>query len=242
MFTTQRYVHLAAYSLSGRPFWQSFIGQVGAVPIGLDLLIRPARLSIDYGIPLPTRFDAPMFLFGIFLYAVTATAIVFLIARSRASAVGLALWLAALLPTQSFVAKLDPLTNRPLSLALAGLLLAVAPLLAAMGRRSGGPIEQTRHSSVPLAALACGVMLFVATATATVQRAELFRSDLALWQDAAIKSSTNVRPHLQYAALLKRAGRDRDAWNVATTAQRIDPLNSQAATMARVFRQGDIPQ
>ncbi len=144
MFTTHRYAHLAEYSLLGRPFWPSFISQVGAVPMGLGLLLRVDSLSIDYGIPLPTGFDAPMFALGLFLYAAAAAAIVVLIGRSRAASVGLALWLAALLPTQSFVPKLDPLTNRPLSLALAGLLLATAPLIAAVLRRL-----QTSHRRAP---------------------------------------------------------------------------------------------
>jgi hypothetical protein len=209
--------------------------------MGLGLLLRTASLSIDYGIPLPTRFSAPAFAFGLFLYAAAAVAVVALIKRSPAASAGLALWLAALLPTQSFVPKLDPLTNRPLSLALAGLLLAGAPLLAAW-MRSFRAVAKPRASWGPLGSLVCGIVLFAVTASATAQRAALFRSELALWRDAAIKSSANVRPHLQYAVLLKRAGRDRDAWSAADAAHRIDPLNSQAATMARVFRPGETSQ
>jgi hypothetical protein len=238
LVTTRRYVALAEYSMLGRPFWDSFVAQVAAVPLGLSLLVRPAQLSIDYGVPLPVRPDAPLFLLGLALYAAAAAGIALFASRSRAIAVGLAVWLAALLPTQSFIPKLDALTNRPFSLALAGLLLASAPAVAALLRRS-------RDMMNPLAARAiacCGVALFVALATATVYRAELFRSDLDLWADAARKSSSNVRPHLQYAVLLKRAGRDRDALSVVTAAHQIDPLNSQAATMVRLFRTGDISQ
>lgn len=241
MFSTQRYADLAEYSLLGRPLWSSFISQVSAVPVGLGLLLQPSNLSIDYGIPLATRLSAPTFVLGVLLYAAAAVGIVLALTRSRAIAVGLALWLAALLPTQSFVPKLDALTNRPLSLALAGLLLAAAPLIVAASNRLRTSYRE-RTPLIPLAALTCGGLLFVATAVMTLHRAQLFRSDLALWQDAAMKSSANVRPHLQYAALLKRIGRDHEAWRVAATAQRIDPLNSQAATMARLFRTGDITQ
>jgi hypothetical protein len=52
--TTPRYVALAEYSFLGRPLWDSLAAQVGAVPAGLALLLQPSRLSIDYGIPLPT--------------------------------------------------------------------------------------------------------------------------------------------------------------------------------------------
>ena len=240
MFTTQRYVHLAEYSLLGRPFWSSFIAQMSAVPVGLGLLLRPAELSIDYGVPLPTRFGAPLFLIGALLCVSAAAGIAAALTRSRAVAVGLALWLAALLPTQSFIPKLDALTNRPLSLALAGLLLTAAPLLVAATSHIRARMNvPARASLIPSAALGFAIALFSATALTTAQRAELFRSDLALWQDAAMKSSTNIRPHLQYAVLLKRAGRDSDAWSVVSAARRIDPLNSQAAMMARVFRPGD---
>lgn len=241
--TTRRYVHLAEFSMLGRPFWSSFISQVAAVPVGLGLLLRPLELSVDYGVPLPTRPDAPLFLFGIALYVAAVTGVLVFVTRSRAAAVGLALWLAALLPTQSFVPKLDALTNRPLSLALAGLLLAVAPLVGASIRLLHERYPAAaRASLIPSAMLACGVMLFAATTVATAQRADLFRSDLTLWRDAATKSSANVRPHLQYAVLLKRAGRDRDALSVVNAARQIDPLNSQVAMMARVFRSGDLPQ
>ena len=54
-----------------------------------------------------------------------------MVRRRPAVSIGLAMWLAALLPTQSFVPKLDTLVNRPLSLALAGLLIAAAPLMGA---------------------------------------------------------------------------------------------------------------
>ena len=239
--STQRYADLAEYSMLGRPLWSSFLSQVSAVPVGIGLLLQPWDLSIDYGIPLATRLSAPTFLLGMLLYAAAAIGIVLARKRLRGVAVGLALWVAALLPTQSFVPKLDALTNRPLSLALAGLLLAVAPLIVAAWNRLRTSYGE-RAPFIPLAALAAGGLLFVATAATTLQRAQLFRSDCALWQDAAMKSSDNVRPHLQYAMLLKRAGRDRDAWSVAAAAQRIDPLNSRAATMVRLFRTGDTPQ
>jgi protein O-mannosyl-transferase len=239
MLSTRRYVDLAEYSMLGRPLWSSFLSQVSAVPVGLGLLLQPWQLSIDYGIPLATHLGAPTFVLGALLYL--AAAIGIMLTRSPAVAVGLALWLAALLPTQSFVPKLDALTNRPLSLALAGLLLAVARLIVAASNRMRTS-NHRRAPLIPLAAFACGGLLFTATAAMTLQRAQLFRSDLVLWQDAAMKSLDNIRPHLQYAALLKRAGRDRDAWSVAAAAQRIDPLSSQAATMVRLFRTGDTPQ
>lgn len=242
MLTTARYLHLAEYSFLGRPFWSSLASQVGAVPVGLGVLFNPAALSIDYGIPLPTRLSEPLFLLGTVLYLAAAIGVVVFLRRSRAVAVGLAIWLAALLPTQSVVPKLDALTNRPLSFALAGLLLAAAPLLAdGMGRWRNW--AQRHRSALVLTRTAPAggalVLLLVLTAV-TAQRSTLFRSELVLWQDAAAKSQRNARPHLQYAALLKRAGRDREAYREALAARLIDPFNSQVAVSVTSYHVDEV--
>lgn len=228
---TPRYVALAEFSFLGRPLWASFVAQVSAVPVGLALLLQPQRLSIDYGIALPATGRDPLFLSGLLLFAAAAAGIAWclLMRRARATAVGLALWLAALLPTQSFVPKLDALSNRPLALALAGLLIAAAPLLAAVLKRArevsrhGGAIRTWAMVAPGAAALALVAML----AAATAQRSALFDSQLRLWQDAAMKSRNNARPHLQYALLLARAGREREARQALSRARAIDPFSAR---------------
>jgi len=226
MLMTPRYMQLGEYSMLGRPFLASVIAQVGAVPVGLGLLFRPAALSIDYGLSLPVSPTAPLFLLGLLLYLSAAAGVAFFLRRSScATAVGLAVWLAALLPTQSVIPKLDALTNRPLSLALAGLLLVCIPIAEAVRRR-------------PFALAApCGVVtVVVVLAMATVHRAELFRSELSLWQDAAAKSRVNDRPHLKYALLLDQRGRHQEALAALSTAAQISPLSSHIATLTRVVR------
>jgi hypothetical protein len=249
ILTTPRYLYLAEFSFLGRPFWLSFVGQVGAVPVGLELLARPAQLSIDYGIPLPARAGDPLFLLGLGLYFATAVAVVLLLRRSRVAAIGLALWLAALLPTQSFIPKLDPLTNRPLSLALAGLLLVCAPILAAgLARMRATMVENfsadTRKPVWVLNSVAgiCAVALLASLQAATIQRAGLFRSELRLWQDAAMKSTTKAQPLMQYASLLSRAGQKQEAFEVISRARAIDPFSSQIVAMTRAFRPGEDSQ
>ncbi len=87
ILTTPRYLYLAEFSFLGRPFWLSFVGQVGAVPVGLELLVRPAQLTIDYGIPLPTKAGDPLFLLGLGLYFAAAATAVLLLRRSRVAAI-----------------------------------------------------------------------------------------------------------------------------------------------------------
>ncbi|MCC7463474.1 MAG: hypothetical protein IT480_13560 [Gammaproteobacteria bacterium] len=242
LLTTPRYLQLAEYSFRGRPFWPSLSSQVGAVPVGLRLLLTPAATSIDYGLALPARITAPLFLLGAALYAAAAFGIVVLLRRSRMAALGLALWLAALLPTQSIVPKLDALSNRPLSLALAGLLMIVAVLLAALQRqgalwsaRVSRQERRIRPAGYRRAALGGGAALCAWLAMATADRATLFQSELSLWQDAASKSQVNPRPHLQYARLLMQAEQIVEARAALRAAQRIDPFSADVAAFTQAW-------
>jgi hypothetical protein len=245
ILTTPRYLQLAEYSMLGRPFLSSVTSQVGAVPVGLGLLFHPAALSIDYGIPLPVKFTEPLFLVGLLLYIAAAAGIFMLRRRSRAAAVGLALWLAALLPTQSVVPKLDALANRPLSLALAGLLLAAAPLIGVVLSSGGDALaastsREARRRRPSVAAVSVAVALVASLTAETSGRAKLFQSPLDLWQDAASKSRVNERPYVQYAVLLQQEGRHREALQALSVAARIAPFSSQIATMSRVFRSREV--
>lgn len=239
--TTPRYQQLAEFSLLGRPFWPSVTAQVGAVPAGLALLFNPSALSIDYGLPLPSKFSEPLFLLGVALYLGAGAGIVTFLGRSRAVAVGLAVWLAALLPTQSVVPKLDALTNRPLALALAGLLLAMVPLVVNVSRawrnlREGaqpGSAARRAGAAGTVALRSCVLALVALLATSTARRAELFESEVGLWRDAAAKSHVNARPHLHYARLLFRKGEEAEARRILATAARIDPFSAQIAALQR---------
>ncbi len=241
--TTPRYVALAEYSFLGRPLGDSLLAQVGAVPAGLAVLLQPSRLSIDYGIALPTAASEPLFIVGLGLYLIAAAGIVLCLRRSRSVALGLALWLAALLPTQSLIPKLDALSNRPLGLALAGLLIAMAPLLSLVIARLHTPALSRFWSAWLSRGAGVGALVLLAMlAGATAQRSALFRSELALWEDAAAKSSASARPHVQYAMLLKSAGRAREAWQQIAIARGLDPFSARIEILHKAWRpESDTP-
>ena len=79
-------------------------------------------------------------------------------------------------------------------------------------------------------------MVLVMLAGATAQRSALFRSELALWEDAAAKSSASARPHLQYAMLLKSAGRAREAWHQIAIARGLDPFSARIEILHKAWR------
>src|SRR6185503_7135787 len=178
-----------------------------------------------------------LFLLGLLLYVGAAIGVFHLCRRSPAAAVGLALWLAALLPTQSVIPKLDALANRPLSLALAGLLLVAAG--AVVQKKGSNSFLDEKRGLTPFFAVAAMAVVVLMTA-ATAHRAELFRSELQLWQDAAAKSRVNERPYVQYAVLLKQEGKNREALEALSAAAKINPFSSQVSTLTRFYRRREV--
>jgi Flp pilus assembly protein TadD len=83
---------------------------------------------------------------------------------------------------------------------------------------------------------AAAVTLVIGLTASTASRADLFRSELRVWQDAAAKSLVNERPHLQYAVLLRQAGRTDEARAAISAAATINPFSSEVDTMSYVLR------
>ncbi len=199
-----RYRELAEFSFLGRPWAESVVAQVAAIPQGLALYLRTDLLSADHGTALPVTIASPGFWLGVGCLAAVSAGTLLAVR-------------AAIVPTQTLVPKLDPLTERPLGLALAGIVIAaVCPLVAASCA--------IRARTV----LAAGSALVIFFATATVARGRLYASDVALWADAAHKSVTNPRPHVNLGVALVAAGRSAAARDAFRAALRIDPLDIQA--------------
>jgi hypothetical protein len=74
--------------------------------------------------------------------------------------------------------------------------------------------------------------------TVTGQRSSLFQSELALWRDAASKSTVNSRPHLQYIVLLQAEGRHQEARQQLTIARTIDPFSSRIDALWKAYTEG----
>lgn len=219
-----RYRQLVDYSAHGRPFGWSVAGQVEAIPIGLSLYVRPSALSLDHGEALSRSFGSGGFWLGAAALAAMLGILGWAVATRRSAlAVGAGLALAALLPTQSLVPKLDALTERPFAAALAGVVL----LGTALSRRHGPRARAARR--VALLAAACLVLFFL---RATLARGALYASDVALWRDAAEKSVANARPHLNLALALLEEGRGPDAIVALRRARAIDPFDSEMRALA----------
>ncbi|MFB3814186.1 MAG: hypothetical protein ACE14L_08745 [Terriglobales bacterium] len=217
---------LVQYSFLGRPPLSSVVRQVSAVPVGLSLYFRPWALSCDHGEALPSNPASLLFLLGVTLLAGAAAFAIAMRNRAPMVSAGAALWLGALLPTQSFFPKLDALTERPLGLALAGLILMLTPLAIRLTRAS---------TKMRLSVLLAGCFAVILLGQATLARGKLYASDVALWSDAASKSVENARPHLQLALALDAEGRRAEALAALRRAHDIDPFNSPIQARLRLW-------
>ena len=218
-----RYRELTGYSFDVLPLAPSLARQLAAIPIGAELFVRVDRLSADHGWPLPASCAHPLPLLGVALLGAMLAATALLTRRGHSAAVAAALWLAAVLPVQALIPRRDPLTERPLGLALAALAVLAASAVHRWPARA------------PVVALAT-LMLGAPLTLATERRGRLYASDLALWADAASKAPAAVRPHFNYALALIRAGDYSRADAELAIAQRIDPWESQVSAARHMLR------
>jgi hypothetical protein len=124
------------------------------------------------------------------------------------------LWLCIVVPTHTFVPKLDVLTARPFSASLAPLLgLATCELIARF--------ERAKHLQAGATLVLSGVFLLLFPRTR--HRAELYRDPVALWRDAADVTTHKVRPLVNLGTLLARQGDLREADGVLQRAHERDP-------------------
>lgn len=213
LLTIPRYRDLASFSFAGLDLGASCLRQVSAIPVGLSLYGTPWRLSIDHGEALAARISDPLFLAGVAILGLLV--VLAILPRFQTPVRAGAGWMvAALLPTQSCIPKIDALTERPFALALAGFLLLIVAVWGSGSRtRSGQAATILLLAALPVAAVFTG------------QRALLYRDELAIWQDAMAKSATNIRPHLNFATLLLDAGRVEEARAALLAADAIHPFD-----------------
>lgn len=126
------------------------------------------------------------------------------------------LWLCIVLPTHSVVPKLDVLTARPFSASFAPLLgLASCGLVARFGR------APRLEAGATLVLAGAFLILFPLTR----HRAELYRDPIALWRDAAERTTHKTRPLVNLGTLLARHGELREAEGVLARALERDPTS-----------------
>jgi tetratricopeptide (TPR) repeat protein len=174
-----RYRELAAWSLAARGPLEALQLNLAVLPEQLSLWLRPWALSVEHAAPVAPGLAQ----IGAGLALVVAAGVVAFAARRSAPLVSFAIgWsFVALLPTSSFVARADPISERALYLAWVGPALALGDAFARARRRS------------PRLALAGAGLLLALGAAATFARVRVWSDQRALWADAVEKAPASAR-------------------------------------------------
>lgn len=187
VFASPRFRELMDYSLALRSPLENLLLQVRAIPEMLSLWFRPWALTVDHAFPLNAS-GWTMLAGTLLLCALLGAA---LLSRRRAPMLLFAIaWaLVALLPTNSVVAKLDVVSEKPLYLAwvgpslLAGWLWSRAVTSAASSRWAWH-----RRTLATALATALGV-----AAITCAWRVQIWSDERRLWSNALAKNPTSSR-------------------------------------------------
>jgi hypothetical protein len=196
-----------------RGWTENLLTQVNALPYLISRLFLVRSLNIDPDLPGVREWD-PL----IISQAIILAALIFLglscLRRRPSIGFGLLWFFIHLLPTNSFIPRLDIANDRQLYLASWGLILAFSIELG-QAVKYLKPGRVLSHSLViPLAFILCFF---------TIARNNVYKSEIALWEDTAGKSPYKARVHnnLGYAYYL--SGRYGDAERAYLAALRIKP-------------------
>lgn len=189
----------------------SLLTQIHGIVYLLSRLFLPNALNIDPDLPVFSGWSAVLLPEALLLAGLSVAGI-FGLARRSPAGFGILWFFLQLLPTNSFIPRLDVANERQLYLASWGLFLALGYGADRLCGRWGERRVRT----------AAAVILLV-LAGFTVSRNAVYRTEVALWEDTARKSpgKARVRNNLGYA--YKQAGRIDEARKAYVQALSIDP-------------------
>ena len=236
LFALDGYRSMVSWSLAFRSIGDNLLANGRAIPTMLSLWARPWALSADHDFDAAGHVAASVA--GLASLAVVAGAAIALRHRRPLLALALLWPLIALLPTNSLIAKIDLVTEKPLYLAWVG------PAIA-LGAGAGALLVSAASRSARTLAFAATAAVLLILAGASWWRASLWRDPVALWTDAVSKAPQKSRcwNNLGMAHLV--AHDDVAALVAFERAVDLDPANESARLnlyTARALCGADCPQ
>lgn len=189
----------------------NLLTQVHGIGYLLSRLVMPHALNIDPDLPVFSGGSPVLIPEALLLAALLAAGILGLKKRSLAG-FGILWFFLHLVPTNSFIPRLDVANERQLYLASWGLFLAVAAAADLLCEKWGA----RRITAV-------AAVLVIALGVLTVSRNRVYRSEVALWEDTARKSPGKARGWNNLGYAYQQAGRFRDAEAAYLRALQIEP-------------------
>ncbi len=171
----------------------------------------PHALDIDPDLPVFSGGSPVLLPEALLLAALLGAGIIGLKKRSLAG-FGILWFFLHLVPTNSFIPRLDVANDRQLYLASWGLFLAVA---------AGADLLREKRGARWITAVA--VVLVVALGALTVSRNTAYRSEVALWEDTVRKSPGKARGWNNLGYAYQQAGRFCDAEAAYLRALQVNP-------------------
>lgn len=189
----------------------NLLTQVHGIGYLLSRLVMPYAMNIDPDLPVFSPGSPVPLPESLLLAALMAAGIVGLKNRSMAG-FGILWFFLHLVPTNSFIPRLDVANERQLYLASWGLFLSMA---------AGTDLLREKQGARRVTAVA--TVLILALGVLTVSRNTVYRSEVALWEDTARKSPGKARAWNNLGYAYQQAGRFRDAEVAYLQALRVDP-------------------
>jgi len=220
------YRRLLVTSLEARGIGANLLTQAHGVTYLMGQMVRLDRLNADPMLPVVDGWTPHVAGEAAIIVALIALGVA-TIRRRPALAFGILWFFVWLLPTNSFLPRLDVVNDRQIYLALAG----PAWLLA----RAVGMIAANRG---PFVALAPALVLAAGLGAATHARNRVYADEVRFWEDVARKSPRNGRAFNNLGYALALASRDDEAEAALLAALAIDPNDVCAAVNLRLLREG----
>ena len=185
--------------------------QIHGIGYLLSRLVMPHALDIDPDLPVFSGGSPVLLPEALLLAALLGAGIIGLKKRSLAG-FGILWFFLHLVPTNSFIPRLDVANDRQLYLASWGLFLAVA---------AGADLLREKRGARWITAVA--VVLVVALGALTVSRNTAYRSEVALWEDTVRQSPGKARGWNNLGYAYQQAGRFCDAEAAYLRALQVNP-------------------
>jgi len=177
----------------------------------LGLMLWPSGLSVDHDFRVTALWPSVFAVFAVLALVALAVCLWNVRARHPLIVCG-ALWIPLALAPAALLPNSDPFNESRAYPALAGFAVVVALAYKWTSAR----LPRTAVSSA-------AVVLLLALMFLTAARNDVWRSDLALWQDAAEKSPQKARVHYNLGAAWARAGDIGQAETSFASALALDP-------------------
>jgi hypothetical protein len=222
-----KYRHLLSVSLHARDVGTNLLTQANGVCWLIGQLVRIDRLNVDPYLPVISSWTWTVAAQSAFILGLIALGFT-LLRRHPAVGFGVLWFFLWLLPTNSFLPRLDVANDRQLYLALAGPAFLVGYGLGKLAER------RRLRASIAVAVL-CAVL-----GVATHLRNRVYRDELTFWSDVVTKAPHNARAHNNLGYALALAHRDDEAEAEFRRALELDPEYYKAVFNLMFLQEGTL--